>query len=61
MNILAFAHQHAADQREPTVPVVAALSVEIVSPGRCLTTITQDIAKVGVDLAHVVERRYVGD
>jgi hypothetical protein len=61
VDVLAFAHQHAADQRAQTVPVVAAPSVEPVPPGRSLTTITQDIAKVSVDLAHVDGRRCVGD
>lgn len=61
VDVLAFAHQHAADQRTQTVPVVAATSVVDVPPGRSLTTIAQDIATVSMDLAHVDARRCMGD
>jgi hypothetical protein len=61
VDVLAFAHQNAADVRAQTVPVVAATSVAVVPSGRSLTAITQDITKVSVDLAHVEARRCAGE
>jgi hypothetical protein len=61
MDVLAQSHQHAADQRAQAVPVDATPSVVDVSRGRGLTTITQDIAKVNIDLVHVEAQRCVGE
>lgn len=61
VDVLAFAHQHAADQRTQTVPVPAAPSVVDVPLSRSLTAIAQDIAKVSMDLAHVDGLRCISD
>ncbi|GAB6847475.1 hypothetical protein [Paraburkholderia kururiensis] len=61
MDVLARAQQHAADQRAQTVPIVATPSVADGARGRSLTTITQDIAKVSIELAHVEVRRCTGE
>ncbi|EEF25923.1 conserved hypothetical protein, partial [Ricinus communis] len=58
---LAFAQQHAADQRVQSVPVVTVPLAVNASTGRDLTTITQEIADVTVDLARVESRRCVGE
>ncbi len=59
--IVAFANTHAADMWTQTVAVVVVPPVATEPTGRGLTAITQDIAKVSIDLAHVEARRCVGE
>lgn len=61
IDVLARSQQHAADQRAQTVPIVATQSVADGARGRSLTMITQDIAKVSIELAHVEVRRCMGE
>jgi hypothetical protein len=61
VDVLAFANQHAADERAQTVAAVAVSAVTTEQAGRSLTVIAQDIAKVTIDLAHVESRRCTGE
>lgn len=61
VDVLELANMHAADKRAQTVAVVAVPTALTGQLGRSLTAITQDIANVTTDLAHVDARRCVGD
>lgn len=61
VDVLAFANMHAADERAQAVASVVVPSVVTTRSDRGLTAITQDIAKVRIDLAHVEARRCMGE